>query len=195
MKKYLLLAIVLPVFFTAYAQLKKNTDLSDGASLLFKNIKSKLTNEEKNWFFKELKFTLSKDKTKFMSEEFEVTLLPYVTDMNKDDNEEVFIVMQSGALFGNTGESFSLFTKNNKGSFEIQPELGGGIAMILSSKNLGYPDIAIGGPGFKFPVFRWNGKKYKYFKDINDADLQKKKVTYMEPAEYSKLYAGTLKNN
>jgi hypothetical protein len=71
--------------------------------------------------------------------------------------------------------------------------LGGGIAMILLSKNAGYPDIAIGGPGFEFPAYRWDGKKYKYFKKIKDADLQSNKIKYMDISQYSKLYTNTLK--
>ena len=93
-----------------------------------------------------------------MSDEFEVAVQPYITDMNKDGNEEVFIVMESSALFGNKGQDFMLYIKNSKGNFVKDPDLSGGIAMILSSKNPGYPDIAVGGPGFEFPVCRWDGK-------------------------------------
>jgi hypothetical protein len=167
--------------------------LTEGANLLFSRSKSKLTNEEKNWFFKDLGFTLSKDKKKFMSADYEVALAPYVTDMNKDGKEEVFFVMKSDAVFGNVGESFKLYTRGGSGKFELQPDLGGGIAMIMDTKNLGYPDIAIGGPGMEFPLCRWNGKQYKYYKDIKDADLQNNKVKYSGVEEYSKSYTDTLK--
>jgi len=167
--------------------------LTDGAALLFKNTKSKLTNIENNWLFKQLQFTLSKDKKQFMSDEFAVTVVPYVTDVNKDSVEEVFIVMQSTAMFGNIGESFYMFIKNKTGNFEMDPELGGGIALILHAKNMGYPDIGIGGPGFQFPSYRWDGKIYKPFKNIKDADFQSGKIKYMNLNECSKLYTETLK--
>src|SRR6185503_20586573 len=98
MKKYFAIAIFMMFSFIPFAQTNIAT-LSEGGALLFKNTKSKLTNDQKNWLFKQLNLTVSKDKKKFMSDEYEVTLEPYVTDLNKDGNEEVFIVMKSGALF------------------------------------------------------------------------------------------------
>ena len=158
MKKYFAIAVLLMISFVSFAQTKTAAALSEGAALLFKTTKSKLTNDEKNWLFKQLNFTLSKDKKQFMSDEFEVAVQPYITDMNKDGNEEVFIVMESSALFGNKEQDFMLYIKNNKGNFVKDPDLSGGIAMILTSKNSGYPDIAVGGPGFDFPICRWDGK-------------------------------------
>ena len=193
MKKYFSVGVFLMISFVSFAQIKTTTALSEGATLLFKTTKSKLTNDEKNWLFKQLNFTLSKDKKRFMSGEYEVAVQPYITDMNKDGNEEVFIVMQSSALFGNKEQDFMLYIKNNKGNFVKDPDLSGGIVMILLSKNLGYPDIAVGGPGFEFPVCRWDGKKYTYLKDIKDADLQSNKIKYMDLSECSKLYTDTLK--
>jgi len=193
MKRYFVMAILFMIPFASFAQTKTAVALSEGATLLFKNTKSKLTNDQKNWLFKQLNFTLSGDKKKFMSGEYDVAITPYFTDMNKDGNEEVFIVMESSALYGNTGQDFILYIKNSKGNFERDPELGGGIAMILVSKNPGYPDIAIGGPGFDFPICRWDGKKYKYLKKLKDADLQSGKVKYMDLSECSKLYTDSLK--
>jgi len=193
MKRYFVMAILFMIPFASFAQTRTAVALSEGATLLFKNTKSKLTNDQKNWLFKQLNFTLSGDKKKFMSGEYDVAITPYFTDMNKDGNEEVFIVMESSALYGNTGQDFILYIKNSKGNFERDPELGGGIAMILVSKNPGYPDIAIGGPGFDFPICRWDGKKYKYLKKLKDADLQSGKVKYMDLSECSKLYTDSLK--
>jgi hypothetical protein len=35
------------------------------------------------------------------------------------------------------------------------------VAEILATKGAGgWPDISVGGPGFCFPVFRWNGTAY-----------------------------------
>ena len=193
MKNYLIIAALLIFPFALVAQDKKAASLTDGSKLLFKTTKSKLTIDEKNSLFKQLNLTLSKNKKQFMSGEFEVSVASYVTDMNKDSIEEVFIVMQSTALYGNTGEAFSLYIKNSSGNFEKQSELGEGIAMILISKRPDYPDIAVGGPGFEFPAYRWDGKKYKYLKKIKDADLQSKKIKYMDLASCSRSYIDTLK--
>lgn len=188
MKKYISILLFLIISVITLSQPKTNSILTEGAKLLFKNTKSKLTDIEKNGLFKQLNFTLSKDKKNFMSGEYEVTVLPYITDLNKDGIEEVFIVMQSTALFGNTGEDFILYIKNSNGKLEHHNEIGGGIAMIIISKKTGYPDIAIGGPGFKFPSYMWDGKKYKYFKEIKDEDIQNGKIKYTSLEESNKLY-------
>lgn len=39
-----------------------------------------------------------------------------------------------------------------------------GIYTVLATKNKGYPDIEIGGPGNCFPVWRWNGQQYAIHK-------------------------------
>jgi hypothetical protein len=188
MKKYFSSIMLLLISVITLSQPKSSSILTEGAKLLFKNTKSKLTDNEKNWLFKQLNFTLSADKKNFMSGEYEVTVLPYITDLNKDGIEEVFIVMQSTALFGNTGEDFVLYIKNSNGKLEHHNEIGGGIAMIIIPSKKGYPDIAIGGPGFKFPLYKWDGKKYKYFKEIKDEDIQKGKIKYTGVEESSKLY-------
>lgn len=38
---------------------------------------------------------------------------------------------------------------------------GAGLWVICGANPDGWPDISVGGPGFCFPVGRWNGKKYK----------------------------------
>ena len=182
--------MLLLVWHLSFEQTK--TPLSEGASLMFKDTRSKLTDAEMNWFYKQLGFTTSNDKKQFMSGEFPVEIKPYVTDMNNDGIEEVFFSMKSEAVYGMVGESFSLYTKNNKGGFDLQ-DVGSGIAMVLNTKNLGYPDIAIGGPGFEFPAYRWDGKKYKYYKKIKDADLQNNKIKYSDLAEVNKMYVDKLK--
>jgi hypothetical protein len=40
---------------------------------------------------------------------------------------------------------------------------GTGIPEFLKTKGAdGWPDISVGGPGFCFPVERWNGREYKF---------------------------------
>lgn len=57
---------------------------------------------------------------------------------------------------------------------------------ILSTVNLAYPDLLIGGPGFEFPILRLNGKMYDIYKKVKDKDLEKLKKTSLE--ELSKIY-------
>ena len=66
MKRYFVMAILFMIPFASFAQTKTAVALSEGATLLFKNTKSKLTNDQKNWLFKQLNFTLSGDKKKYL---------------------------------------------------------------------------------------------------------------------------------
>ncbi|MEN9569850.1 MAG: hypothetical protein RL172_1081 [Bacteroidota bacterium] len=184
------LLITCPLFLFSQAN---TAPLTPGAVLLFKNSNSKFTNQEKNWLFTETKLQVSKDKKGFKMDEYEVIATAYITDINKDGAEEVFIVLQSGALYGNTGEDFMLYIKNNSGMLQRQ-DIGGGLAMIFTSnKANAYPDIAVGGPGFEFALYKWNGKKYAYSKKITDAAIQQNKLQYQLPADCGAAYAATLK--
>jgi hypothetical protein len=62
---------------------------------------------------------------------------------------------------------------------------------VLATGNQGYPDLLIGGPGFEYPVWRWNGKAYTFSKNVKDADYEKLKKQSAE--EVSKAYQQTLK--
>ena len=141
--------------------------------------------------FQKTGLELSKDKKQFMSGEYPVEVQVFPTDLNKDGREEIFVGLASTSLFGNTGESFLLFTKNSAGKYVQHEALGNGRPVILATKNHGYPDILIGGPGFEYPVLKWNGKKYMYSKMMKDAVLQKTKSTDID--EFSKSYTSAIK--
>jgi hypothetical protein len=51
-----------------------------------------------------------------------------------------------------------------------------GVAVdALATGNMGFNDLAIGVPGFQYPVFSWNGKDYVRTRNIADADFLKVK--------------------
>ena len=62
---------------------------------------------------------------------------------------------------------------------------------VLTTASKGYPDLVIGGPGFEFPVFRWNGKVYDNYKTISDAVYGKTKMTSV--GDISRQYQQTVK--
>ena len=171
----------------------KNT-LSKGASILFKNVRTQLFDGEKNEIFWNLRFVLSNDgeppfalNAQSLEYPFPARALP--TDMNKDGKEELFILYGNAFTSGNTGSSVFLLIKNLHGRF--QNNLGfPGIPQILPETNKGYHDLLIGGPGFEFPVWRWNGKEYTIYKTIKDFELEK--VRTMEVDELSSTYQETL---
>lgn len=83
-----------------------------------------------------------------------------VRDLNGDGRPEAVITEGGTYCYGNTGVGYSLVSKQANGSWKLISN-GTGILNFLTTKGVGgWPDIEIGGPGFCFPVERWNGNKY-----------------------------------
>lgn len=82
-----------------------------------------------------------------------------VVDLNGDGQPEVFTSVHGTCMGGGAGVHMNLFIKGSNGRWK--PQFGfPGMYTILKTKNKGYSDIEIGGPGFCFPVWRWNGREY-----------------------------------
>lgn len=83
-----------------------------------------------------------------------------VVDLNADGRPEAIIVEGSAMCFGNTGMSYTVVSKQPDGSWKL---ITGGIGLVtvLATRGVGgWADLEIGGPGFCFPVHRWNGREY-----------------------------------
>jgi hypothetical protein len=181
------------VYLFALAQLNSfaQTGLSKGASLLFKNNKTKLSQAEKSFIFQQSGLTLSKDQKQFAVKDEENVEYPfgasaYNLDMNGDGKEEVFVVFGNSYTSGMTGSSVILFIKDAGGKYQSNLGFPSTTPSMLPSKSKGYPDLVLGGPGFEFPVWRWNGKTYDYFRKIKEKELLKAKTIYVDAA--SELY-------
>lgn len=84
-----------------------------------------------------------------------------MVDLNGDGVEEVFVSWGNTCTSGLAGRSISLFVKDRHGRFV--ENLGfPGSSEILTSRNEGFPDLMIGGPGFCHGVWQWTGTKYGY---------------------------------
>lgn len=81
-------------------------------------------------------------------------------DLNGDGRPEA-VVSEGGAVcYGMTGTHFWLLSKQANGSWKLMTE-DTAMPDFLATKGVGgWPDIQLGGPGFCFPVVRWNGKAY-----------------------------------
>ena len=173
----------------ALAQVKPvppNARLSPGAALLFGGVKSNASVAEKNEVFKGLALALGADKKSFESDGSPVDAKVYPTDINGDGQEELFVVMGSVALYGNTGQGFELHMRDKSGKLKLQPDISGtGIPLILTVKNLGYPDILLGGPGFEHPVYRWNGNNYTMNRKVKDGAPSSKHAIDVESSSKS----------
>ncbi len=83
-----------------------------------------------------------------------------VRDIDGDGRLDAVIVETSTYCYGMTGTGFSLVSKQANGTWRVI-NASQGIATFLPRKAArGWPDIEIGGPGFCFPVVRWNGREY-----------------------------------
>lgn len=82
-------------------------------------------------------------------------------DLNGDGRPEAFVTDGGVACYGNTGQGFTVLLAVPGGWKVIQQNSG--IPEVLKSHGPGgFADILVGGPGFCFGVWRWNGQKYAY---------------------------------
>ena len=90
-----------------------------------------------------------------------------VTDLNGDGQPEVFTAVEGMCMGGMAGVHMDMYIKGKNGDWKSQFGFSG-FYDILKSKNKGYPDIRIGGPGHCSPVWRWNGEQYAIYKKCPD---------------------------
>lgn len=83
-----------------------------------------------------------------------------IRDLNGDGRPDAVITNHGTECFGNTGQGYVLVTKDASGAWRKLFE-NMGIPDFQSTRGVaGWPDIVNGGPGFCFPVMRWNGRDY-----------------------------------
>lgn len=81
-------------------------------------------------------------------------------DLNGDGLPEAVVTEGGSYCFGMTGQGYTLMSQQADGGWKLITE-NIGVPGFLDSKGAdGWPDIEVGGPGFCFPVQRWNGSEY-----------------------------------
>ena len=82
-----------------------------------------------------------------------------VRDINGDGLPDAIISEGGTECHGMTGQGYNLVSKQPNGTWKLVSG-GTGIPLFLKTGAKGWPDLEVGGPGFCFPVLRWNGQKY-----------------------------------
>lgn len=137
---------------------------ADGPALLFAKGTGKLSAGEQREIFAALGLKVAPDGKSF---EDTVCAQPAgaeveLRDMNGDGKDEVLVIYGNSCVSGHAGASVVLFIKDAAGKYQTNLGFPGVTADPQAEKSKGYPDLLIGGPGFCFPVWRWNGKAYDF---------------------------------
>lgn len=82
-------------------------------------------------------------------------------DLNGDGRPEAMVIEGGTFCYGNTGTGFRLLSKQPSGAWKVLYESQGMAEFLAALGSDKMPDISVGGPGFCFPVVRWNGKTYE----------------------------------
>jgi len=81
-------------------------------------------------------------------------------DLNGDGRPEAIVSEGGTFCYGAQEAGYAVLSKQADGSWRKLTS-GAAIAEPLKTTGAGgYPDLSIGGPGFCFPVVRWNGREY-----------------------------------
>ena len=83
-----------------------------------------------------------------------------IKDFNGDGRTDIVISESGTFCYGNTGQGFYVMEKGAAGQWRTVFQSPGIPEFQASTGVGGWPDIEIGGPGFCFPVVRYDGKTY-----------------------------------
>jgi len=82
-----------------------------------------------------------------------------VRDINSDGRPDAIITESGTFCYGSSEMGYAIVSKQPTGGWKLIDE-GSGIPHFLAPRPGSWPDMEVGGPGFCFPVQRWNGKGY-----------------------------------
>jgi hypothetical protein len=83
-------------------------------------------------------------------------------DLDGDGDQEVFVQWGNGCTSGLAGTSVSLFIMDSDGTYRDQFGFPGMVSRVLDGEPGRYPDIEVGGPGFCFGIWAWDGEAYAF---------------------------------
>ncbi|MBX3024595.1 hypothetical protein KF840_06770 [bacterium] len=143
-------------------------DDTAGVALLFAKNPGTLSAGDRLAIYRKLDLKVAKDGKSLVDDACgqEVSSEVEVKDLDGDGVDEVLITYGNTCLSGMAGTSVIMFIKDKSGRYQSQLGFPGVIAEVRPAKGgKGYPDLLIGGPGFCFPLWHWNGKAYVHLRD------------------------------
>ncbi len=158
--------------------------LSPTANMLFHNVKSKLTNTDKNMIALLTQVspqdTLEKTKKGKSKTEYDV----YPVDFNRDGNDEIFLRV-TNLLLGLPTYNYFFYAKDHSGNYKAAPgKIGPGVRIMLNGKQ-GYPDLIKGTAGFPREIWAWNGSNYVITQKLNaDAKISSELMNVEKADQY-----------
>lgn len=84
-------------------------------------------------------------------------------DINQDRRPDAVITEGSTTCYGDTGTRFWLLSKRSDGAWRVMISEVGVPEFYKNKGRGGWPNLSVGGPGFCFPVYRWNGRAYELY--------------------------------
>jgi hypothetical protein len=142
-------------------------DTRAGAALLFAKDTGGLTESQQQEIFAALGLRLADDRKGFVDDSCGQPADAQVRfeDLNGDRTNEVIADFGNTCMSGMAGTTVALFVKDATSHYRVNLGFPGMIDQKLASKSQGWPDLRIGGPGFCFPIWRWNGKEYAFLRN------------------------------
>ncbi len=159
------MAVIVACQLSAACTAQETPD-APGPALLFAQDRGTLSAVERQQIFESLWLAVDSTGTGYVDQSCgqPADAVVSFSDLNGDGQQEVLVIFGNSCTSGMAGSSVLLFIKDSAGTY--QPNLGfpAASAEPQSTSHLGYPDLLIGGPGFCFPVWRWDGKEYQHLR-------------------------------
>jgi hypothetical protein len=142
-------------------------DARAGAALLFAKGAGGLTESQQAEIFEALGLRVAEDGQSFVDGSCgqPADASVQIEDWNGDGVNEVLVDFGNTCVSGMAGTSVALFVRDSTSHYRVNLGFPGMIDQKLATKSSGYPDLRIGGPGFCFPIWRWNGKEYAFLRN------------------------------
>ncbi len=83
-----------------------------------------------------------------------------LADINGDGRPDAVITEYSSYCFGAVGTGFTVVSKQVDGSWRRITDQIGVAGFLPRHSGQTWPDLEVGGPGFCFPILRWNEQAY-----------------------------------